>query len=135
MDRQKVMTQLTDPALGQQIAEALRTWPNADAGDIAKTVDWVMAVRSNFVSLLREVDDDGELVTTLAINYIELKSHWIALNTKINYQNFRRGACDSRVAFQATGISMLLGQLESMIEQSDLDKITEFLAAPVRQAA
>ena len=71
----------------------------------------------------------------LAINYIELKSRWIALNTKINYQTFRTGQCETVDALCASATSLLLQQIESLIDHADIEKITAFLAQPVSPKA
>jgi hypothetical protein len=118
-----------------ELAKALEDWPDADAALVRETTDWVSRQRDDLVTLLEQVDDDADAAYSLAIRYIELKSRWIALNTKINYETFRHGKCEPRDAFRGTGVSMLLAHVEDQLEASDIDKITEFLAEPVRRAA
>ncbi|MEM9558870.1 MAG: hypothetical protein AAF995_01080 [Planctomycetota bacterium] len=102
---------------------------------VAEVVGWIGGLRDQLVTLVTTIEDPDEIETTLAINYVELKSKWIALNTKINYTVFRSGACDPVDALRATGVSTLLMIVEELLEQSDIEKITEFLAAPLRSAA
>ena len=135
MTPQQVADKLHDPALERNITEALKEWPNADPRDVERTARWMLGLRDDLVSLVRTIDDPDEIVSTLAINYIELKTRWIAINTKVNYQTFRTGSCDASSAMRGTAISMLLAKVEEMISPGDIDKITDFLSAPVRRAA
>lgn len=134
MNRDQILESLTRRELGDSIAEAIAAWPDAAPDDVQSCVDAIRAAQHTFANAVREIDDDGEIATVLAIHYIELKSRWITLNTKINYQTFRTGRCDSHDALAATATSMLLQQVETLIDQSDIDKITAFLAQPVSRA-
>lgn len=102
---------------------------------VDEIVRWTGEIRDGLVTLVRAIEDPEEIETTLAINYVELKSKWIALNTKINYTVFRSGACDPVDALRASGVSTLLVTIEDILEQEDIEKITEFLAQPLRDAA
>jgi hypothetical protein len=135
MTPQQVAEKLHDPALERDITEALKSWPDADPRDVERTARWMLGLRDDLVSLVRTIDDPDEIVTTLAINYIELKTRWIAINTKVNYQTFRTGSCESVAAMRGTAISMLLGAVEALVSEADIEKITDFLSQPVRRAA
>lgn len=131
MNREHILDTLTDPRLCESIADAVREWPGVTQPVVDRCVTQVRDDQNAFAAAIREIDDDGEIATVLAINYIELKSRWIALNTKINYQTFRTGQCETVDALCASATSLLLQQVESLLEQSDIDKITAFLAQPV----
>jgi hypothetical protein len=92
--RDRAIAKLTDPAFRALLKEQLGTWEGADPAAIDRTIAWILQLREDLVSLIRTIDDDEQIAETLAINYIEIKTRWIALNTKINYQTFRQGACD-----------------------------------------
>jgi hypothetical protein len=130
-----VAKSLTSPSIESSIREGLEGWDGAEPAAIERTMAWFRAIRDNLIALLRDVDDEDQIDETLAINYIELKSRWIALNTKINYQTFRLGSCDPELAFQGSAISILLGEVESLLTPRDIEQITEFLAQPIRRAA
>ncbi len=134
MHRDQILDSLTRPELGDSIATAIAAWPDASEGEVQDCVQAIRTAQQTFADAIREIDDDGEIATVLAINYIELKSRWIALNTKINYQTFRTGRCNASDALCATATSMLLQQVETLIDQADIDKITAFLAQPVSRA-
>lgn len=133
MNREHVLNTLSSPDLCNEISTAVKEWPGATAETVCRCVDQVRKEQNSFAAALREIDDDGEIATVLAINYIELKSRWIALNTKINYQTFRTGQCETVDALCASATSLLLQQIESLIDHRDIEKITEFLAQPVSQ--
>jgi hypothetical protein len=126
---------LSDPAFEKHVRESLASWDGADPKLIDRTVQWVLSLRNEIVNLLCELEDSEDVGMTLAITYIELKSRWIALNTKVNYQTFRLGKCDPEVAFRGAACSALLGLCEGLIEPSDIEQITEFLARPINRAA
>lgn len=133
--RDRAIAKLTDPAFRALIKEQLTSWEGADPAAIDRTIAWVLQIREDLVSLIRTIDDDEQISETLAINYIEIKTRWIALNTKINYQTFRLGSCDPELAFRGTACSGLMGEVETLLEPDDITKITEFLAQPVNRVA
>jgi len=133
--RDRAIVRLTDPAFRTLIKEQLASWEGADPAAIDRTVGWILQIREDLVSLIRTIDDDEQIGETLAINYIEIKTRWIALNTKINYQTFRQGACDPELAFRGTACSGLMGEVETLLSPDDITKITEFLAQPVNRIA
>jgi len=102
---------------------------------IGKALHWVDQERRAVQAVLADIDDEDEVRSTLAISYIETKSRWMALNTKINYAVFRHGACATEDAFRGFVTSQLLATIESLLDQEDIDKITSFLAEPVARAA
>lgn len=125
--------------LAPRIAEALNQWPDADTlqAEITNTLEWVGDIIKSIQGVFSQLEDtdEAELRTQAAIAYIELKSRWIALNTKINYQTFRNGSCAPSDAFRGSSISIVLAALEEKLNQEDIDQITTFLAEPVRSAA
>lgn len=135
MNTQEICTALANPAMEARIAEGFAQWPDADPKVVERTLKWILALRNDLVALLAEIEDDAEVNTTLAIHYIELKSRWIALNTKVNYATFRTGKCNQEDAFRGSATSILLHYIEQMLEPSDIEQITTFLAQPIRQAA
>lgn len=67
----------------------------------------------------------------VAVRFIELKSHWILLNTQINYKLVSKGEVDMSLAYRASLISQLLEALEHLIEPEDIDRIIDFLSEPL----
>lgn len=132
---QTIEQHLTRQAFQTQLHEALASWENSPAGLIEKTIVYVNTLSGELISLCKEVDDAEQIEQTVAVFYIELKSRWIALNTRVNYQTFRTGSCEVESAFRASGVSMLLAEVESLINEDDIRKITDFLSQPIRRAA
>jgi hypothetical protein len=126
---------LLAPQLGASIHEALMTWPDVQTADADRVTKWALALRDDLVNLIHEIGDPDEVKMTLAINYIELKSRWIALNTKMNYQTFRTGSCDTITALRGAALSAVVGKVEELLTQDDIEEITQFLSEPIRRAA
>ena len=135
MEAAQLSLVLRNARLDEVVDTTLREWDGSDDAMIKRTVKWVKGLADEFLSLANEIQDPDEIRTSIAIQYIELKSRWIALNTKVNYQTFRNGACNKEDGFRASGISQLLAIIEPLIPQEDIDNITQFLCNPVRQAA
>lgn len=123
---------LRNANLEKTIPEALSAWEGATREQIQEVASWVCTLRDDLNSLLSTIDDEEQIGASLAIHYIELKSHWIALNTRMNYQ-LARGESDAGVVLRGTGISMLLAQVEPLIAASDVDAITDFLSQPINK--
>ena len=118
-----------------ELREGLSSWPDATKELLDEAIEYVSDIQRRFITLAETVDSEEELPNTLAINYIELKSHWIALNTKINYSMFKTGSCDSLDPLKATAVSQLLAAIEEFLSPDEIGTITDFLAEPVKRAA
>lgn len=113
--------------------------PGMDGLPVAPLVDdaiaWIDDLRQDIITLVRQVADAEDVAMAVAIQYVELKSRWIAFNTKMNYERFRKGDCDRLDMCKGACASTLLGHLEELLTNEDIDKITDFLAAPLNRAA
>ena len=103
--------------------------PEAQASALAE----IIALRDEFLKVVEEIADPEEITVSVAIKYIELKSHWIMLNTLLNYQTFRRGECDPEQMLRASLASRLLQSIENLVDRKDLSTITKFLAEPINK--
>lgn len=113
----------------------LSTWDGATPDQIGRAISYVERTMERLVDVLTTVEDPEEISVLIAINYIELKTNWIALNTKINYSVFKTGACETDDALQASSVSAVIGLLESLLTPTDIETITDFLAQPLHRAA
>jgi len=95
----------------------------------------VQCTTQRLIEVLTAVEDPEEIAVLIAINYIELKTKWIALNTKINYSTFKTGVCETEDALDASSISAVIGLLETLITAPDIETITDFLSQPLHRAA
>ncbi|MEM0982454.1 MAG: hypothetical protein AAGI17_00735 [Planctomycetota bacterium] len=96
---------------------------------------WLDEQRKHLIFVFEQVDSPEDRDMLLAINFIELKSRWIAFNTELNYQVFKKGAPDVATQQRAFGTSLLLATVEPLLSSGDVDQITQFLAEPVNRAA
>lgn len=119
----------------ETLRTGLSSWKGAEPNQIDKALAFVERTTLRLIDVLTTVEDPQEISVLIAINYIELKTHWIALNTKINYSVFKTGACDTEDALQASSVSALIGLLESLLTPTDIETITDFLSQPLHRAA
>lgn len=117
------------------LAEGLRSWDDATEAAISEAIADVQSLIDRMGNLIETVDDAEEIATLIAINYIELKTRWIALNTRINYSLFKHGSCETSDALNASAVSGLIGHLENMLSNEDIETITDFLSRPLNRAA
>lgn len=108
---------------------------SAEPMEIADAIAWIEGIRRDMVEVLSHIDDPTDLAMAAAIQYVELKSRWIGLNTKMNYAMFRSGSCIPGDQIRASVASALLASLEVALNPDDVNKITEFLAQPLKDAA
>lgn len=134
MEQQQIIDTLNAFDLNE-LRGGLEDWPDADPNDVEGTLAFITELRDEVTNLVTSVDDPDDIGYTMAIRYIELKTRWIALNTKINYEMFKNGACIATDAMRGASVSALLGHIESIIDQKDIDTITDFLAEPTKHAA
>lgn len=115
-------------------AELAGAFADADAAAEAAARAWTRQRRDTFLAAAAEVDDPDDRRYAVVLQYIELKSHWIQLNTQISYQNAARGEPDAALVLRAAHCAQLLGTIECLISADDLALITRFLAAPMASA-
>jgi len=89
--------------------------------------------KRHLLNALKGVEDLDDLKLSVTLNYIELKSHWIMLNIKLNYQTMKDGMPDMFGMYHASLISSMVGALESILTPYDIQNITNFLAEPVKK--
>lgn len=129
--RSRLEAALRDPALERAWDDCLAAWTNAADGTRASIRRWVSDLRDQLIDMAGEVADPAEIEVSVAMRYIELKSHWMSANTWIQYATLRRGQADEDMVYRAAVVSLLLGALEPLIRQDDLEEISRFLAAPL----
>ena len=123
-------------SLREQFAEAPEPANGPSKQIVAtETIAWLETIIRDMVATLSNVCDPDDERMSLVIQYVELKSRWIGLNTKMNYELFRMGESSLTDMFRGAAISALLAHIEPLLDQEDLGKVTEFLAQPLNQAA
>ena len=134
MSEHKAVTTLNETNF-DELRQTLMESGAPDEAELERTMAWITAVRDGLVSELSTIADEDDLESTLAINYIELKSRWIAMNTQLNYQMFKHGTPSTEVMQRAFSTTFLLVQIEKVLGPEDIEKITDFLSEPISRAA
>lgn len=104
-------------------------------GVIDDAIGWLDGLRHDMASLVSGISNSEDAEMALAIQYVELKSRWIAFNTKMNYEMFRGVTPQAHDMCRATAVSTLLGHLEDLLSPGDIETITDFLSEPIKKAA
>lgn len=102
---------------------------------ISDTIQWIEALQSDFIALVNQIGEGEDVEMAIAVQYVELKSRWIAFNTKMNYTMFRGTLPHVSDMCRATSVSTFLQHVEELLKPEDIDHITEFLARPISEAA
>jgi len=131
----EIESTLLDDELTRIWTSCLEGWVEGSLEQRAEVLAWVQARRDDCLTVAREVREGEDLAYVLAIRYIEFKSHWIMLNTQINYRLEHRGTLDSQSAYQASLISLLMQALEPLLDRRDIESISSFLSQPLLSQA
>lgn len=131
----EVLEVIDSKRFDESMSQAIRAADGATDEQIARAEDWVQEIRQQLRDLIEEMGDSEDIDMALALAYIEFKSRWVALNTKMNYRLFHGNAQDPELMMQGTAISLLLATVEDALDAEDVDAITNFLAQPLKSAA
>jgi hypothetical protein len=120
---------------GTKIEEAwkmgLDAYQEGTEQDRLSLAEWIINVRADFLAHVEDVGDEAEeLLVSIALGYIEMKSQWQMLNTQINYQVFRKGEANVYLTYKSSLLSVVVDAIGTLLTQDDLDKIREFLLSP-----
>lgn len=126
---EKIVAVLNGAELERSWREALAAWEDSSPSQRADCRAFIVHLRDNFVRVLRDVDDPHEQETVAALFYTQAKAQWILINTQSGYQ-LRGGRMDGSLFCRAGMLSALLGAMEPILRDSDLARITNFLAEP-----
>lgn len=98
-------------------------------------VSWIRYLQDELVRLIEEIGEGEDVEMALAIQYVEFKSRWIAFNTRMNYAMFKGVLPEVEDQCRAASLSAFLGHVEPLLNPEDIDRITDFLAQPLNEAA
>lgn len=112
--------------------ETLESFEQGSTSDKAALHQWIHRVRDEFIAHADDVGDEEEeeLLISVALAYIEMKSQWQMLNTQINYQVFRKGEAHMILTYKSSLLSVLVDAIGKFLSTEDLSKIHEFLLNP-----
>lgn len=102
-----------------------------DEGTATDLMNWVEEYRDEFLELTEDVQDPDEIRTSLILRYVEIKSHWMMLNTQMQYQAVNTGGAEPEIMVKGSLISHLLEELEQFLDEEEVEKLTDFLSQPM----
>jgi len=108
----------------------LDEWPDAAQSQRKAVRAYVSGLRNRIFRTLMEIDSLEELQRGVAIQYVEVKAHWMMLNTQIQHQTDRDGRAADDLIYRATCVSLIVQALEPLLSQDRVDSLTGFLAEP-----
>jgi len=117
--------------LDSEWSSVVGSWDSGSTAQKERVIGWIRELRDELLDLADHVQDDLEIEFSVAVRYIELKSHWMMLNTRIQYELFRRGEASEENMYKASVCSMLIAALEDLLTDEDRRRIAEFLAEPL----
>jgi hypothetical protein len=127
---------LTNAAFKEDISHNLQSWREDYSvvdSDFKETKVWIEKIISDFLELVRDIEDTSELSVTMFTKYIEFKCFWRQLNTQIQYQNFKTGTANTTLIGRASLTTFVLSAMEPLISQSELAEIQDFLMKPINE--
>ncbi|MBC7533957.1 MAG: Hpt domain-containing protein [Oligoflexus sp.] len=120
---------------GDEMTNTLREIIVLASQEIPTLVDQLIAFAESEISLLTDtinsIEDEEELQYVLAIRYAALKSNWILLNLRVNYELAAGKESEPILPFKAALSAGILGRLESLILADAVKCITQVLSEPV----
>jgi hypothetical protein len=111
--------------------EVLDNWESGAASQKKAVRAYVSGLRNRMYRSLKEIDSLEELERGVAIQYVEVKAHWMMLNTQIQHQTDKNGTPDEDLIYRATCVSLIVQALEPLLSQNRVDSLTNFLAEPL----
>lgn len=108
----------------------LDEWPEAAQSQRKAVRAYVSGLRNRMYRTLMEIDSLEELERGVGIQYVEVKAHWMMLNTQIQHQTDRDGRAADDLIYRATCVSLIVQALEPLLSQNRVDSLTNFLAEP-----
>ncbi|PEN14589.1 hypothetical protein CRI94_06090 [Longibacter salinarum] len=108
----------------------LDDWASAAPSQRKAVRAYVSGLRNRMYRTLMEIDSIEELERGVAIQYVEVKAHWMMLNTQIQHQTDRDGRAADDLIYRATCVSLIVQALEPLLTQTRVDSLTNFLAEP-----
>ncbi len=121
---------LSKDSLDESWKEAIDSMIDED-NKAHELLDWVKEYRDEFLNMTEDVQDPDEIRTSLILRYIEIKCHWMILNTQMQYQAVNTGGADPEIMVKGSLISNLLEELENFLDQEEIERLTKFLTEPI----
>jgi hypothetical protein len=119
--------------LDAQWEQVLDQWEEAGVSQKKAIVAYVSGLRNRMLRTLLDLETGEEIEHGLALQYIEVKCHWMMLNMQIQSQTARDGQAKDDLVYRATCVSLIIAALEPLLARNRVDTLTDFLAEPLRE--
>lgn len=129
-DKDKLLELLQNGALELRWKECLESWQTIQ-DNVDNLLQRMLQERDDIVASFINIQDPEDLRDNLAIVYIEVKSRWIMLNTKIQFQLYRFGKSEDELIYRASLTSFFIDTMESQLGTEEIDQINSFLSDPL----
>ncbi|WP_022836085.1 hypothetical protein [Salisaeta longa] len=116
--------------LDDQWTEVLGNWEGSTSAQRRAVHMYVSGLRNRICKGLLNIETPDELMRGLALQYMEMKCHWMMLNTQIQQQTFDNGRADESLMYRATCVSLIIQALEPLLERERVDTLSRFLSEP-----
>ncbi|MEM1164830.1 MAG: hypothetical protein AAGI30_00905 [Planctomycetota bacterium] len=133
MNASSLIEQLNAATFDERVNGAIEV-EGFDSGAISETRQWVNSLRDKVVHDLQSTDEEEEHRSIAASYFIDFKTQWMGLNTKMNYAMFRTGQPDQPSMLRGSGISVLIDVVEQHADPEDVDTIVTFISDRVDRA-
>jgi hypothetical protein len=117
--------------LNARCTELMGHWQDADQNQRVSVRSYIARVRNRTLASLMEMTSLDDVQYIAAVQHVELKCRWTVLNARIQAQTARNGQADPSLMYRATGISLVIEILESLLADDQIDSTTAFLADSV----
>ena len=130
LDVEKLKETLVSDELDEKWDEIIEDHLDDKAEQIILS-NWVQDYRDEFLELIEDVQNREEIAQSLRIRYIEIKCHWMMLNTRMQYQAVETGSPSQNLMVRGSLISHLLEKLEQFLETDEIEELANFLSQPM----
>jgi two-component system chemotaxis sensor kinase CheA len=127
---ENIEEQLRAEELEENWREAIESSvPDEDEHDAL--MEWIRSFRDEFLDYMDVVQDPEEIEDALVDRYIEIKSRWKMLNTKMQYQAVNTGQPDPALMVKGSLLSKLLERMENVLGGDEVADLTDFISEPM----
>ena len=128
---------IQDPRWDRQLEEMAADVPGASPEFTEELKRWSAALREDVAETLASAAEDEHPVL-IAAAWMQMKSQWLLLNTRIGYEIQERHEASPATIIKAAIVAMLVGAFERHLDIGRLPDFAEFLTGhwtPAERAA
>lgn len=118
--------------LDREWRQTLDQWEDAPPAQSKAVMAYASGLRNRIIRSVEDIDDPAELERAIATQYIEMKCHWTMLNIQSQHQLHKHETVAPDILYRATCVSRIIQAMEPLLNQGDVEDLTEFLASPIQ---